>query len=1186
MPLPFIHLRNHCAYSLSEGAIRMGELVALAVKQEMPAVALTDSSNLFGALEFSQECYKKGIQPIIGCEIKLAVEADKPDEYAKCVVIAKDQAGYGHLLRLTSQAFIVSAGVHDPVVFLTDLLAQAEGLILLTGGTDGPLGLPIRGNRFTEAEALLERFKDTFGDRLYMELNRHKRPEDEQTEGIFLDMAYKHSIPLVATNNCLYPTKDLFEAQDALMCIATGRYMSESDRPRYTPEHYFKTQAQMRELFKDLPEAIENTALIARRCSVMSETAKPMLPHFPTEAGRSEDQEFEAVSKQGLEERLNEYVFPRELRAKQKQAPHTSPEEDCSHFSDQKNAKPGISLSMEEKAAIAAPYRERLAYEISVIEKMEFPGYFLIVSDFIRWSKANDIPVGPGRGSGAGSVVAWAMRITDLDPLQFGLLFERFLNPERVSMPDFDVDFCQDRREEVIRYVQDKYGSDHVAQIITFGKLQARAVVRDVGRILQMPYGQVDKICKMIPNNPAAPVTLQQAIDLDPELRKTRDSDEQIKHLLDLGLKLEGMYRHAGTHAAGIVIGSQPLDEMVPLYKDPRSPLPATQFSMKYAEMAGLVKFDFLGLKTLTLIQNAVRLVNQRQTCDGSQETLVIEHIPLDDPASFFMLAAGDATGVFQMESAGMRDALRKMKPDTLEDIIALISLYRPGPMENIPTYIARKHRREQPDYLHALLEPCLKETYGVIIYQEQVMEIAKVLAGYSLGEADLLRRAMGKKIKEEMDQQRARFMEGAKAKGVNAEKAGEIFDLVAKFAGYGFNKSHAAAYALIGYQTAYLKANFPVEFFTACMNMDSGDTDKLAVYVSEARNSGITVLPPDVNESDARFAVEKLPDGQLAIRYGLGALKGVGGTAMEVLANARRAAGGRFTSLTHFAESVDNRVAGKRQIEGLAKSGAFDSLHPNRHQIADQAQTITRFCQNIQEEKESQQNNLFGGADTASHQALMLKDLPAWDYGAQLEMERDAVGFYLSAHPLDSYADALARMGVIPAVRFMNDISSGEVLVAGVPTSLSIKVSHRGRFAYLGLSDATGKFEVSLFDERMLQEKRDLLEGNQPLFIRATARKDEGGVRLIAEHIEPLDDVLENRVSAVKLFLDHAAGIPALKAMLLPHDGGKSHVHVVLTTENAMQVEIRLPHRYRLPLSTLSELRRVQGVSAVLEGM
>jgi len=1171
----FIHLRNHSSFSLSEGAIKLAKLPELAKKHSMPAIGLTDTNNLFASLAFSQECSKAGIQPLIGTTAQLVHTRESNSEKGSLILFAQNSQGYANLMKLSSRAFVEALPDQGPVITLDEIGEFGQGIIALTGGSSGLLAKYIRDKRDAEAEKLLNILHETFNNRLYIELERHGLAEEEEVESALISFADSYNLPLVATNNVMFPARDMFEAQDALMCIATGRYVSEENRPRYTPEHYFKSPTEMQELFADIPEAITNTVVIAQRCHVMSQPHDPMLPRYDTEGGRSEQEEFCYVSQQGLEERLNNVVFPRELIALQTIA--------------KSNKEPIPSeLTASQREAIITPYQERLKYELDIISQMDFPGYFLIVSDFIRWAKEQGIPVGPGRGSGAGSLVAWSMQITDLDPLHFGLLFERFLNPERVSMPDFDIDFCQERREEVIHYVQQKYGYDRVAQIITYGKLQARAVVRDVGRVLQMSYGQTDRICKMIPNNPASPVTLQEAIDLDPELRREAKSDDQVARLLEIGLLLEGMHRHAGTHAAGVVIGSRPLDEIVPLYRDPRSTMPATQYAMKYAEMAGLVKFDFLGLKTLTQIKYACDLVR------AAGHDIDIDHIPYDDKATFAMLAAGDSTGVFQMESAGMRDALRKMKPDTLEDIIALISLYRPGPMENIPTYIARKHGLEEPDYLHPSLEPCLKETFGVIIYQEQVMEIAKVLGGYTLGGADILRRAMGKKIKSEMDIQRELFMEGAKKNGADPDKAGSIFDLVAKFAGYGFNKSHAAAYAWIGYQTAYLKANYPVEFLTACMNIDIGDTDKVKLFCDEAKRSKIVVVPPDINRSQALFSVQPLPESDIkegfhkrAIIYGLGGLKGVGVEAMQAMISLREKAGNVFDDMFHFARSCDSQVMNKRQIESLAKAGAFDLLTPNRRQIVEGSDKLSRYSQAIAEERSTNQVSLFGEEEAQAPPTGLLPECPPWDSAQKLAHERNAVGFYLTAHPLDAWSSDLQSLGITRIANIDESVpmGTGSCRLAAVVTDITIRASARGRFAYVALSDPSGNTEVSLFNEKLLTEHKDLLESDTPVLITAETRKDEGGVRILINDIISLDNHLASCRRSATISLHHVSELQHLKTLITdaPNSTIKNTTLTLIIPASAeMSVHIRLPGMHHLPGDITAKIQALESVNEI----
>jgi DNA polymerase-3 subunit alpha len=827
----FIALRNHTTYSLCKGAIRIGELVDAAKKAKMPAIGIMDCYNLFAALEFSSACKKSGIQPIIGSEMLLRIRdvnqknpssLDIQNSLVKLPLIARTEEGYKNLMHLVSNSFLDRQTGISPYIELDSLKEKSAGLIALSGGLEGFIAKFLKDSQDKKLDEFLDEFLKIFPQDFYMEISRHNIKEEIELEEKFIDIAFKRNIPLVATNDVYFLTREMHEAQDILTCVGEGRFFSETNRKRLSTEQYFKSQEELEALFSDIPEAIENTVNIAKKCHIMAFERPPTLPRFSNAEGFNEAEELKKEAKVGLKTRL-----------------------------DRKFENENISPENQEK--INAEYFARLDFELSVIIKMNFPGYFLIVSDFIKWSKSNDIPVGPGRGSGAGSIVAWSLQITDLDPIRFGLLFERFLNPDRVSMPDFDIDFCQSRRDEVIDYVQNKYGKDYVAQIITFGKLQARAVLKDVGRVLQMPYNQVDRICKLIPFNAIEAVTLEKAIEMDKDLQNAIKEDPQITKLVDIALKLEGLNRHASTHAAGVVIGDKPLHEICGLYNDEGSQMPAVGYSMKYAEAAGLVKFDFLGLKTLTTIFETVKLVEKTRGIK-----IDISNIRLDDQETFRMLGKGDSIGAFQIESSGMRSVLRQMKADKIEDIIALISLYRPGPMDNIPTYIKRKHGEEKIIYPHPLLENTLKETYGVIVYQEQVMEIAKVLAGYSLGGADLLRRAMGKKIKEEMDQQRAIFTEGAIKNGVDKTQAGEIFDLVDKFAGYGFNKSHAAAYALISYQTAYLKAHYLPEFLTASINLEIDNTDKINVFLQVAKSHDIPVLAPDVNKSEAYFSVER----------------------------------------------------------------------------------------------------------------------------------------------------------------------------------------------------------------------------------------------------------------------------------------------------------------------------------------
>ena len=1150
MPDPFVHLRVHSAYSLLEGALKIPDLINLCTQHQMPAVGVSDTNNLFGALEFSQSAAKAGVQPIIGICLDVIPHDLEPNQRLQqpdqLLLIAKNETGYENLLKLTSYSYLESPSKEGAMVTYAKLAEHCDGLIALTAGIYGGVGRALLSGRPEQAEKELLWLKEHFESRLYIEIMRHQLPEERQTEAAFLEMAVKHHLPIVATNNAYFATADMYEAHDALLCISGGRYVSEDNRRKLNPEHRFKTAEEMRMLFADLPEAYANTGVIAKRCAVLSPSRDPILPSFHmTDEDGNVLNESEALQKQardGLQERLEKHVFEE-------------------------------GQSDAEKEEIAKPYRERLEFELDVIITMKFPGYFLIVSDFIKWAKDNEIPVGPGRGSGAGSLVAWSLLITDLDPLRYGLIFERFLNPERVSMPDFDIDFCQDRREEVIRYVQQKYGRDKVAQIITFGKLQARAVLRDVGRVLQMPYGQVDKICKLVPNNPASPVTLEQAIDMEPMLKAKMQEEPEVAHLVKLSLKLEGLYRHASTHAAGVVIADRPLEELIPLYRDPKSDMPVVQFSMKYAEAAGLVKFDFLGLKTLTVLQTAVNMLKERDI------EVDLSTLPLDDPETYKMASRGDTIGVFQFESAGMQDALKKLKPDCIEDLIALAALYRPGPMDNIPSYIARKHGKEKPDYLHPSLEPVLKETYGVIIYQEQVQKIAQILSGYTLGAADILRRAMGKKIKEEMDAQRVTFVEGAKEQGNDAKQASEIFDLVAKFAGYGFNKSHAAAYAVVAYHTAYLKANYPVEFLAATMTYDMHNTEKLNVFRQEAQRMGIPFLPPDINASFKNFAVEQTDEG-LGIRYALSAIRNVGGAAMQMVIEEREK-NGPFLDIFDFANRVDSSVMNRRQIEHLIMAGAFDSMHPNRKQLYDAIELILGLASAASEARNSDQVSLFGGDTGLEVPKPKLPDVQDWPQLDRLHHEFVAIGFYLSDHPLSSYEAILKKLKVTSSLAFETRLGAqySSLRVAGIVVGRKIKTSPKGRFAFISLSDASGSYEVSVFDEKLLTDKFDMLESGSLILIGADGKRDDGGVRLIAQTIEPLEVASEKHtIAKIVLELEDVKNVAALKEKLGEpvEKGSRLELRVPVGTGIA---KLHIPCAYKVTPAEFTEIEALEGV-------
>ena len=1133
----FVHLRVRSAYSLLEGAIKADAIGRLAATHHMPAVALTDRTNLYGALEFSVATQGEGVQPIVGCALAVTGIGERMGErWARnptIVLLAQTETGYLNLSALSSAAYVDNVGgVDEPAVPWSRVAELSEGLILLSGGWDGPVDPLFAAGKTAEGHAALAEMHRVFGDRFYVELQRHGLAAQALAEPELVAFAYDNDVPLVATNDAYFAEAEMHVAHDALLCIADGAFVGQDERRRVTPEHWFKPPQDMRALFADLPEACDNTLDIARRCAFMVKKRDPILPRFPTEGDRSEAEELAHQAREGLKARM---------------------------AAGQANVRP------------EAEYWERLDVELSVISQMGFPGYFLIVSDFIKWAKAHDIPVGPGRGSGAGSLVAYALTITDLDPLRYGLLFERFLNPERVSMPDFDIDFCQDRREEVIAYVQQRYGRDKVAQIITFGTLQARAVLRDVGRVLQLPLGQVDRLAKMVPANPANPVTLAKAIEIEPRLQAARDEDEAVARLLDVALKLEGLYRNASTHAAGVVIGDRPLTELTPLYQDPRSDLPATQFNMKWVESAGLVKFDFLGLKTLTVIDRALRFLDQR----GARVDMGV--LPVDDAKTYELMSAGHTVGVFQMEGQGMRDTLRQLRPNSIEDVTAVGALYRPGPMDNIPAFVDCKFGRREIDYLHPSLEPVLKETYGIIVYQEQVMQIAQILAGYSLGGADLLRRAMGKKKKDEMAKQKAMFVAGAAERGVPESQAASIFELVDKFAGYGFNKSHAAAYAVVSYQTAWLKANAPVEFFAASMSLDIANTDKLAVFYQDAKRFGVKVRAPDINLSEADFAVR---DGE--VLYALGAVRNVGLAAMEHVCEVRRE-GGPFRDIFDFVERVDPKHVNKRTFETLARAGAFDSIHANRAQLLAAADPLIAYAQSMASDRASAQASLFGG-DQAGVGRPRLPRAEMWTPSERLDEELSAVGFYLSGHPLEDMVPALRRRrtelltDVIPRAE-----AGAEVFrMAGIVRRKQERASQSSgeKFAFVTLSDPTGEYEV-LFPPESLRRCREMLEPGRAVSIKVRARARDGEVRFFGDDAEPVEKVVENAVAGLRIHVaPRSAEIEALKRRLESAANSRGG-EIILTAplDGGREVELKLPGRFTLDGAVRGALKTAPGV-------
>jgi DNA polymerase-3 subunit alpha len=1085
-------------------------------------------------MPFSDACAGKGVQPIIGAMLAVARPSEIGGEAAVdwLVLLSKDDRGYDNLCKLVSLAHLDRPIELEPHVGFERLSGLSDGLIALTAGGEGAVARLLANGQQTKAEAYLDRLQGLFPDRLYIELVRRHDPTEEAAEEALIDLAYARDLPLVATNPAAYSDPSFHAAHDAMLCIANSEYVESADRPTSSPDAWLKDGAAMAELFADLPEAIANTSVIAQRCAIAAPQRRPILP-------RLSDNEDEQL---------------------------------------RRDACAGLAARLAGRAADEhQPYLDRLEYELDVITGMGFAGYFLIVADFIKWAKANDIPVGPGRGSGAGSVVAWSLTITDLDPIALNLLFERFLNPERVSMPDFDIDFCETHRDKVITYVQGKYGRDRVAQIITFGRLKARAVLKDTGRVLQMPYGQVDRLAKLIPNHPTDPWTLERSLNGVSELAAEYRDDADVKRLFDLAMKLEGLPRHASTHAAGVVIGDRPLDELVPLYRDPRSDMPVTQFDMKYVEAAGLVKFDFLGLKTLSVLKEGRRLLAE-QGVEVDFDTL-----PWDDPAVYELIQRGDAVGVFQLESEGMRRTLAAVRPTAFGDIIALVALYRPGPMDNIPLFGDRKNGRAAIEYPHPLLEQILAETYGIFVYQEQVMQAAQLLAGYSLGQADLLRRAMGKKIKSEMDAQRATFVEGCAAENqIPAAKANELFDLIDKFAGYGFNKSHAAAYALVAYQTAWLKAHHRAEFYAASMSFDMALTDKLGVFVEDMRRGGIECLPPDINASHAYFTVE---NG--AVRYALGALKGVGEKAMEALVEERER-GGPFKSLEDFAARIDPRVLNRRQLESLAAAGAFDLLKDDRAAVFAGAETILAHAASAYDQRTSGQAGLFG-LNSAEAAPIRLPRGAEWTLAQRMAAERDAFGFYFSAHPVDAQRYLLEAH----QVRTFDELSEMRIAegervsatMAALAESVRWRVSAKGRrYMVAGLSDRSGQFEATVFDEEpgAALEAAAKVGGCGLLTVELDRRAGDETPRVTIKRFQPLDSLAKHTRLEMTIRVASPDRVPLVARELADARGGNGVVRFLVPLGGGGQAVVLAGRDFALDGELAARIVRITGEGSV----
>jgi DNA polymerase-3 subunit alpha len=1118
----FVHLRLHSEYSIQDGIVRIDAAVKRAVSDQMPALALTDLANVFGLVKFYQAARSAGVKPILGCDVWITNGADR-DKPFRVLLLAQNRAGYLRLCELLTRAYRTNqhrgrAEVAKP--WFGEL--GTDGLIALSGAHLGDVGHALVAGNLGTAQTLAREWETLFPGRYYLEIQRHGAAEAESHVRQAVHLAARCALPVVATHPVQFVAPDEFKAHEARVCIAEGYMLADQRRPkRFTPEQYFKSQAEMALLFADLPEALANSVEIARRCSLSLTLGQSRLPDYPTPAGESLDDYLRSQAAAGLEARLAA-LFP----------------------------------ERDDRAAQGPRYTERLAFELKTIIQMGFAGYFLIVADFINWAKRNGVPVGPGRGSGAGSLVAYSLGITDLDPLRYDLLFERFLNPERVSMPDFDIDFCQDGRDRVIEYVRDRYGADSVSQIATFGTMAARAVVRDVGRVLDLGYNFCDQIAKLIPVQPGKQITLAQAREMEPLLAEREQNEEEVRELLELGERLEGLTRNVGMHAGGVLIAPGKLTEFCPLYAAQGADSVVSQFDKDDVEAVGLVKFDFLGLTTLTILDWTEKLIRA-----AGEPEFSLERIPLDDRATFELLAAGNTTAVFQLESRGMRDMIKRARPDRFEDVIALVALYRPGPMDLIPDFTDRKHGRQRVEYLDARLEQILGPTYGIMVYQEQVMQIAQVIGGYTLGGADLLRRAMGKKKAEEMARHRDSFVAGAERNGLTKSKASQLFDLMEKFAGYGFNKSHAAAYALLAYQTAYLKAHRPAAFMAANLSAVMDDTDKVRLFHEDARANGLTVLPPDVNVSDYRFR----PVDAKTIRYGLGAIKGTGASAIASIA-AARARGGPYRDLFDFCERVDKRLVNRRVIESLVRAGAFDSITDHRASLLATVGLAMESAE--QAERAAHQVSLFEALDTDAHGPRAHRDAARWTDRERLLNEKAALGFYLSGHPFDGYACevrdiAQARLGELQP-------GAEPRRIAGIIHGVRVQQSRRGRMGIVTLDDGTGRVELTLFSE-LFEASRGLLKEDQLLVAEGKVVQDDftGGLRITADTVWDLAAARDRFARAMRITCNGGSNGPRLKELLGPYrNGGSGGCPVsVIYSNGAATCEIELGEDWRVSL-------------------
>ena len=1101
----FTNFKVHTQYSICEGAIKIGDLAKYCKENKINSIGLSDSFNLCGALEFSEEISKAGTQPIIGSQINFKFY----DLIGKIPIFAKTEKGFHNLTKLSSKSYLEVEEGTVPHCLIDDLIKNSHDLIVMSGGIDSLFSDLIKKNNIKKLEEIVLKIKETFQERFYFEIQRHGDIGEKNIENNFINLSKKFQVPLIASQEVFYIEKDMYEAHDALLCIGEKTYVEEKNRKKFNDQHYIKSSDEIQDLYKDLPEALENNYNFPLRFNYKLKKLEPKLPSIKIPSNLSEKEELLSQSKIGLKNRLENFVF-----------------------------KQNKSI---DKSKIKKIYNERLLHEIEIINKMNYSGYFLIVSDYIKWAKNNNIPVGPGRGSGAGSLVAYSLDITDLDPIEFGLIFERFLNPDRISMPDFDIDFCEEKRDLVFKYLKSKYKGG-VAHIITFGKLKARMALRDIGRVVGLPYGHVDKICKMIPFDPSRPLTLSESIAREPRIREEEKSNPKVKKLIELSLKLEGLNRNLATHAAGVVIAGEKLSEQVPLYKDSSSDLllPSTQFDMHSSENAGLVKFDILGLNTLTVIHKTIEMLKNKKI------ELDITKIPLNDAEIYKMLSSGETTGLFQLESSGVRSSLRQMKPTQFEDIIALVALYRPGPMNNIPIYNDCKNGLKKPDYIHESLEKILKPTYGIIIYQEQVMQIAQVLAGFTPGEADILRKAMGKKKRKELEKQEEKFIKGSIKNNISKEIASFIFQKIKPFAEYGFNKSHAAAYALIAYQTAYLKHYYKEDFIAATMSTELSNTDKLREFVEELKRLNIEIVRPDINKCFADFKPEKNK-----IYYALSGIKSVGREAVSNLVKEREK-NGKFKSLDDFVKRANPKDINKLQLEGLVKAGAFDNLESNRVVLLKSIPKLIQLNKSLWEEKISNQNSLF--SDNSSEDGLVFKldKIKPWSNNEMLMNEFQSIGFYMSDHPLKIYKDYFNKMKVVNFSNFL-DSQDSTALVAGTIMSIQEKKSSKGTpFAIVKFSDLKSEFELFLFSDQLTLNRENLKAANSFML---TLQKDSINNSSFARRINikkliSLNDFTNKEYEKVTIELENKSNLNELQKALKEDGNTKIEIKIKKTSK------------------------------------